>query len=39
MALCLYLDDIIFTYSDPKMFDDFKKLMTKEFEMTDIGEM
>ena len=39
MIVCLYVDDIIFTGNNPCMFNDFKKVMTKEFEMTDIGEM
>ncbi|XP_055814428.1 uncharacterized mitochondrial protein AtMg00810-like [Solanum dulcamara] len=33
------MDDMIFTRNHPGMFNDFKKAMTKEFEMTDIGEM
>ena len=37
--MCLYVDDLIFTGSNPSMFDEFKKEMTKEFEMTDIGLM
>ncbi|KAK2969837.1 hypothetical protein RJ640_000654 [Escallonia rubra] len=32
-------DDMIFTGNNPGMFTNFKKAMTKEFEMTDIGEM
>lgn len=39
MIVCLYVDDMIFTGNNPGMSDDFKKAMTKEFEMTDIGEM
>lgn len=39
MIVCLYVDDMIFTGNNPGMFNDFKKAMTKEFEMTDIGEM
>ncbi|KAK2993848.1 hypothetical protein RJ640_027325 [Escallonia rubra] len=35
----LYVDDLIFTGNNVKMFDDFKKEMAKEFEMTDIGLM
>ncbi|XP_020271177.1 uncharacterized protein LOC109846363 [Asparagus officinalis] len=30
---------MIFTGNNPKMFEEFKKNMIKEFEMTDIGEM
>ena len=33
------MDDLIFTGSNPSMFDDFKKTMATEFEMTDIGLM
>ncbi|KAL8103772.1 hypothetical protein AgCh_028101 [Apium graveolens] len=39
MIVCLYVDDMIFTGNNPGMFDDFKKVMTNEFEMTDIGQM
>ncbi|KAE8679315.1 hypothetical protein F3Y22_tig00111402pilonHSYRG01195 [Hibiscus syriacus] len=39
MIVCLYVDDMVFTGNNPGMFNDFKKAMTKEFEMTDIGEM
>ncbi|XP_061352816.1 uncharacterized mitochondrial protein AtMg00810-like [Gastrolobium bilobum] len=39
MIICLYVDDMIFTGNNPGMFCDFKKAMTKEFEMTNIGEM
>jgi hypothetical protein len=35
----LYVDDLIFTCNNPSMFEDFKKAMTQEFEMTDIGLM
>ena len=37
--MCFYVDDLIFTGSKPSMFDEFKKEMIKEFEMTDIGLM
>ncbi|KAK0582430.1 hypothetical protein LWI29_025612 [Acer saccharum] len=36
---CLYIDDLIFTSNNPAMFEDFKRRMVKEFEMTDIGLM
>jgi len=36
---CLYVDDLIFTSNNPTMFEDFKKSMVHEFEMTDIGLM
>ena len=39
LIVCLYVDDLIFTGNNPSMFEDFKKAMTKEFEMTDIGLM
>ncbi|KAG8478853.1 hypothetical protein CXB51_028662 [Gossypium anomalum] len=39
MIVCLYVDDMIFMGNNPGMFNDFKKAMTKEFEMIDIGEM
>ncbi|XP_071738725.1 uncharacterized mitochondrial protein AtMg00810-like [Rutidosis leptorrhynchoides] len=39
MIVCLYVDDLIFTGSNPKMFEEFKKAMVREFEMTDIGLM
>ena len=35
----LYVDDLIFTGSNPSKFDEFKKEMTKESEMIDIGLM
>ena len=37
--MCLYVDDLIFTGSNLSMFDEFRKEMTKEFEMIDIGLM
>ncbi|KAG6527641.1 hypothetical protein ZIOFF_009766 [Zingiber officinale] len=39
LIVCLYVDDLIFTGSNPSMFGEFKEVMTKEFEMTDIGLM
>ena len=39
LIMCLYVDDLIFTGSNPSMFNEFKKEMTKEFEITDIGLM
>lgn len=36
---CLYIDDLIFTSNNPTMFEDFKKIMVQEFEITDIGLM
>ena len=37
--MCLYVDDLIFIRSNPRMFDKFKKEMTQEFEIADIGLM
>ena len=37
LIVCLYMDDLIFTGNNPKMFRDFKQAMIKEFEMTNIG--
>ncbi|KAK3026412.1 hypothetical protein RJ639_041424 [Escallonia herrerae] len=39
LIVCLYVDDLIFTGNCVKIFDDLKKEMAKEFEMTDIGLM
>ena len=39
LLVCLYVDDLIFTGNNPSMFEKFKRAMTQEFEMTDIGLM
>ena len=39
LIVCLYVDDLILTGSDPSMYKDFKKEMMEEFEMTDMGLM
>ncbi|KAK9941415.1 hypothetical protein M0R45_018018 [Rubus argutus] len=39
LFVCLYVDDLIFTSNDRVMFDDFKKSMTDEFDMSDLGLM
>ncbi|KAH9745452.1 hypothetical protein KPL70_004078 [Citrus sinensis] len=39
LIVCLYVDDLIFTGSNPSLFEEFKRMMIKEFEMTDIGLM
>ena len=39
LIICLYVDDLIFTGNNAKMFKDFKQAMIKEFEMMDIGFM
>jgi len=31
------MDDLIFTGNNPKMFEDFKKAIIKEFKMTNIS--
>ncbi|GAA0173738.1 transmembrane signal receptor [Lithospermum erythrorhizon] len=37
--VCIYVDDLIFTGSSVEMFEDFKRRMALEFEMTDMGQM
>ena len=37
--MCLYVDDLIFTGNDEIMFDEFKKSMILEFDMTNLGKM
>jgi hypothetical protein len=37
LIVCIYVDDLIFTGSNPKMVEEFKKAMIMKFEMTDIG--
>ncbi|KAH9650220.1 hypothetical protein KPL70_026283 [Citrus sinensis] len=39
LIVCLYVDDLIFNGSNPSLFEEFKRVMIKEFEMTDIGLM
>lgn len=39
LIVCLYVDDLIYTSNDRAMFDDFKKSMMDEFDMTDLGLM
>ena len=34
LIVCLYVDDLMFTGKNVKMFDEFKGSMMKEFEMT-----
>jgi len=38
-SLFVYVDDLIFTGNDSAMFDDFRKSMMDEFEMSDLGKM
>ncbi|KAK8913818.1 hypothetical protein KSP39_PZI024059 [Platanthera zijinensis] len=37
LFVCLYVDDLIFTGNSESLCEDFKKMMTKEFEMSDLG--
>jgi len=39
LIVCIYVDDLILTGNNPNMFEEFKKAMIKEFEMSDIGLM
>ena len=39
LIVCLYVDDLVFTGNDGDMFNELKKFMMKEFEMTDLGKM
>jgi hypothetical protein len=39
LIVCMYVDDLIFTWNNPNMFGDFKQTMIKDFEMKDIGLM
>ena len=39
LKFCLYVDDLIFTGNDERMFTDFKKSTMHEFDMTDLGRM
>ncbi|KAH9681198.1 hypothetical protein KPL71_026879 [Citrus sinensis] len=39
LIVCLYVDNLIFTGSDPSLFEEFKRVMIKEFEVIDIGLM
>ncbi|XP_022880403.1 uncharacterized protein LOC111397630 [Olea europaea var. sylvestris] len=39
MIVCLYVDDLILIGNNENMFDEFKRMMAQEFEMTDIGLM
>ncbi|KAJ7978471.1 Retrovirus-related Pol polyprotein from transposon TNT 1-94 [Quillaja saponaria] len=39
LIVCLYVDDLIFTGNDNVMFEEFKKSMMVEFEMSDLGMM
>ncbi|KAE8677835.1 hypothetical protein F3Y22_tig00111495pilonHSYRG00094 [Hibiscus syriacus] len=39
LIMCLYVDDLIFSGSNPSMFNEFKDVMMKEFEMTYMWHM
>ena len=39
LFVCLYVDDLIFTGNNPTMFENFKKSMVQDFEITNIGLM
>ena len=39
LFVCIYVDDLIFTGTSLRMFNDFKKAMEREFEMSDMGLM
>jgi len=39
LIVCLYVDDLIFIGSNPSLFEEFKKAMSYEFEMTNLGLM
>ncbi|GAU31045.1 hypothetical protein TSUD_214810 [Trifolium subterraneum] len=39
LIVSLYVDDLIYTRNDEKMFNDFKKSMKSKFAMTDLGKM
>ena len=39
MAVSLYVDDLIFTGNNLRMLNDFKRIMMREFKMTDLGEL
>jgi len=37
LIVCIYMDNITYTSSNPSLFEEFKKVMSYEFEMIDIG--
>ncbi|XP_048235722.1 uncharacterized mitochondrial protein AtMg00810-like [Ricinus communis] len=39
LLVCLYVDDFLFTGNDHTIFDEFKKSMMAEFDMSDLGRM
>ncbi|KAL3508858.1 hypothetical protein ACH5RR_028259 [Cinchona calisaya] len=39
LIVCLYVDDLIFTSNNVKLFSEFREVMISHFEMTDLGLM
>ncbi|GAB2295854.1 hypothetical protein Dimus_038384 [Dionaea muscipula] len=39
LMLCVYVDDILITGSATNQIEEFKRVLTQQFEMTDLGEM
>lgn len=39
LIICLYVDDLLLTGSDPEEIKEFKLTLNQEFEMTDLGEL
>ena len=39
LIISLYVDDIIFTGNNENMFEEFKKSIENEFNMSDLGKM
>jgi len=39
MFIALYVDGLIFMGNNPEMINEFKRVMEKEFEMNDLGNM
>lgn len=39
LIVCLYVDDLIYTWNDFNMFERFKQSMMLEFDMYDLGKM
>ena len=39
LILCLYVGDLIYTNTNARMIEDFKKTMIQEYEMIDLGLM
>ena len=39
LLICLYVNDLIFIDNNPIIFEEFKRIMVREFEMADIDLM